>query len=636
MNNDNGRTEPASETACKTDNFKFACPYCGQPLEAEADWAGTECECPRCGKAITVPQPPRPKPLITVVGKPEQTRPLESSQGKGRNPAWWKTVPKWAHGVAGAAMLAIICLAVALSISVKRASSDGNRHTEGNNPVAVSNGGKNDEKPAPPPRPDLKPLSKDQESAEWIKSCKEADWEEVMRFPVKIKGKPLYVKGKVTGVKLSKEFEGYNHIGNVWIDQEVDVGNADGWQRAEWLIQYDDERTAMPEGNILNGDYVIVLGTFQRIYEWKGKNAFNAEVSGKEPVLFARVIANAPEDIVEMFDVDVDDDDDDEDDSEAMSNSLTQDQRRGIGNTLNFLSTIEFYAARTVKKLFGTADGTVTDVLKSVAGIVLANKLENEKGWNDCPRELQNAIKKVAIARVMANMAEVIKKHGTATVKSVLERYKINDDYKKYFTEVTNKEESAIFQEKMVSEFQFKMSVANYGLEDEYLTSLTATPLDSVTVEIADIAKNKSTEADDEMPLTHDQFTRREALRRDFQHNYSHVKFNETNGKWEPVDGYGLPSKLQLENAAVVVAWEEYQRRLNKDESPLTHDQFTRREAVNVKRNFQYNYSHVRFNEANGKWEPVDGYGLPSELQKENAAVEVAWEEYQWKLKAKP
>ena len=39
------------------DNFKFACPHCGQHLEAEPDMVGIEVECPSCGKAITVPAP---------------------------------------------------------------------------------------------------------------------------------------------------------------------------------------------------------------------------------------------------------------------------------------------------------------------------------------------------------------------------------------------------------------------------------------------------------------------------------------------------------------------------------------------------------------------------------------------------
>ena len=41
----------------ESETYKFACPHCGQHLEAEPDWAGMECECPGCGKALTVPQP---------------------------------------------------------------------------------------------------------------------------------------------------------------------------------------------------------------------------------------------------------------------------------------------------------------------------------------------------------------------------------------------------------------------------------------------------------------------------------------------------------------------------------------------------------------------------------------------------
>ena len=315
MNNDNGRTEPASETVCKTANFKFACPYCGQPLEAEPEWAGTECECPGCGKAITVPQPPRPKPLITVVGKPEWTPTLESSEGKSRTPAWWKMVPKWAYGVAGAAMLAIIGLVVALSITVKRISSDGNRRTEGNTPITVSNGVKKDEKPTPPPRLDIKPLKKGRESTAWIKSCKEADWEEVMRFPDKNKDKPFFLKGEIFQIHLPDPAAN-NHRGGITVKQDGD------WKR-RWIVLFDDERTLLPEGNMLEGDEIAVCGVFEKVHEWTGKNAFNAERTERTPRIIARVIANDLRDVVEMFDIDVDDDGDD-DDSEAMSNSLTQ------------------------------------------------------------------------------------------------------------------------------------------------------------------------------------------------------------------------------------------------------------------------------------------------------------------------
>lgn len=35
--------------------FTFNCPHCGQPLEAETDWVGLECDCPSCGRVIQIP-----------------------------------------------------------------------------------------------------------------------------------------------------------------------------------------------------------------------------------------------------------------------------------------------------------------------------------------------------------------------------------------------------------------------------------------------------------------------------------------------------------------------------------------------------------------------------------------------------
>lgn len=39
------------------DSFKFVCPACGQPLEAESDMVGSSVECPACQITITIPQP---------------------------------------------------------------------------------------------------------------------------------------------------------------------------------------------------------------------------------------------------------------------------------------------------------------------------------------------------------------------------------------------------------------------------------------------------------------------------------------------------------------------------------------------------------------------------------------------------
>ena len=38
-------------------NFKFYCIRCGQKLEAQVDWAGTQVECTTCKNKIKIPEP---------------------------------------------------------------------------------------------------------------------------------------------------------------------------------------------------------------------------------------------------------------------------------------------------------------------------------------------------------------------------------------------------------------------------------------------------------------------------------------------------------------------------------------------------------------------------------------------------
>jgi hypothetical protein len=37
--------------------FKFNCPYCRQPIEAEDEWIGQVAECPNCGQSIEIKRP---------------------------------------------------------------------------------------------------------------------------------------------------------------------------------------------------------------------------------------------------------------------------------------------------------------------------------------------------------------------------------------------------------------------------------------------------------------------------------------------------------------------------------------------------------------------------------------------------
>lgn len=49
-------------------DITFTCPHCGQELEADADAAGTEINCPTCGKPLVIPQP-----SDSVAGKAAET-----------------------------------------------------------------------------------------------------------------------------------------------------------------------------------------------------------------------------------------------------------------------------------------------------------------------------------------------------------------------------------------------------------------------------------------------------------------------------------------------------------------------------------------------------------------------------------
>src|SRR5258707_164659 len=67
--------------------FKFACPVCGQHINADADGTGSQIECPTCYQKLVVPQAPAsddPKFIISAAqvrkvrpnGVPEEPGPV--------------------------------------------------------------------------------------------------------------------------------------------------------------------------------------------------------------------------------------------------------------------------------------------------------------------------------------------------------------------------------------------------------------------------------------------------------------------------------------------------------------------------------------------------------------------------------
>ena len=138
MNNEIDATETKDVADNTAATFKFACPHCGQHLEAESDWVGMECECPECGKAITVPEPPittsvaesvapsiptAQQPAIQTIEKTEEPPPppLIITVVKSRE-GFFSRNRKWLIPVAGgaAALLLIAGLMVVKHKSGKR------------------------------------------------------------------------------------------------------------------------------------------------------------------------------------------------------------------------------------------------------------------------------------------------------------------------------------------------------------------------------------------------------------------------------------------------------------------------------------------------------------------------------------
>lgn len=58
-------------------DITFTCPHCGQELEADADAAGSEINCPTCGKPLVIPQPTQSTPGRAALGASSGATPHE-------------------------------------------------------------------------------------------------------------------------------------------------------------------------------------------------------------------------------------------------------------------------------------------------------------------------------------------------------------------------------------------------------------------------------------------------------------------------------------------------------------------------------------------------------------------------------
>lgn len=77
----------------KKSTVAFRCPECHREVEAPADWAGNQAECPACGKAVKVPES-RPAVvqaigLITCTAKIPERQPFEGKATQKQKQKLW-------------------------------------------------------------------------------------------------------------------------------------------------------------------------------------------------------------------------------------------------------------------------------------------------------------------------------------------------------------------------------------------------------------------------------------------------------------------------------------------------------------------------------------------------------------------
>jgi len=79
----------------------FACPHCGQNVDADEDMAGTTTECPSCARQLTVP------PLAKRRGETDTESPAKSASGAP-------------HGLAGCLSFAIFAVIFFFAMALLR------------------------------------------------------------------------------------------------------------------------------------------------------------------------------------------------------------------------------------------------------------------------------------------------------------------------------------------------------------------------------------------------------------------------------------------------------------------------------------------------------------------------------------
>ena len=280
-------------------NFKFACPHCGQHLEAEPDWVGMVVECPTCSKALTVPQPPS-----------------ATSAAPGA-------------------------------------------------PIASSK-----------PQPEIQTFFSREEGA--------------------LPPPPI--------ISVVKKGEGLSR------------------RKRTWLIPV-----------AIGATVLLIVGLL--VVRPKSK-----EEHARKTIPLPPSSSSYP------------------------TKTLTQRERKAIGKIIYTLTNVEANKTKFAKELNATAEGGVPEILTCFMGRAMADHIEDEEEWKECPYEFQKAIKRFYVAMGDSEISAVVAKYGRSTVVDTLKQYKIHANFTKYIFKVMDENAASIENEFKEAQVQMRVCLSKYGI----------------------------------------------------------------------------------------------------------------------------------------------------------------------------
>ena len=127
--------------------------------------------------------------------------------------------------------------------------------------------------------------------------------------------------------------------------------------------------------------------------------------------------------------------------------------------------------AKTVSQLSDAYDEQSSEILLAVGGCAIANSLEDEDGWDECPRDFQVAIKNVCTAKGKAELSAVIEKFGIEAVRSTLSRFNVHANFRKYYEEAIEEGSSSVSRELKQAQTESRKVLEKYGLSFEDIRS---------------------------------------------------------------------------------------------------------------------------------------------------------------------